>query len=263
MNVSATELSIIGPAFIVGLLVIATHVPLGMQVLSRGIVFIDLAIAQIAGLGVISAAVLGLEPEGWAVQVAALAAALLGALVLTWTEKKYPEVQEAIIGVVFILAATAGVIMLADNVHAGENLRDLLVGQILWVPPQRLPFVALVYALILAIWFRFGTRLGRLGFYVLFACAVTVSVQLVGIYLVFASLIIPPLATRHVKRYRLQVSYAIGVLGYAIGLAASVVFDLPSGPVVVWALALLGIVAHARSSRHRQTAIADPGCLDI
>ncbi|MCX7135762.1 MAG: metal ABC transporter permease, partial [Proteobacteria bacterium] len=80
MNSAALDLSILWPALIAGLLVTATHVPLGAQVLSRGIVFIDLAIAQIAGLGVIGADWAGFEPQGWAVQAAALSAALCGAL---------------------------------------------------------------------------------------------------------------------------------------------------------------------------------------
>src|SRR4051812_49928209 len=100
MNLSI-DASILGPALIAGLLVTATHVPLGMQVLARGIVFIDLAIAQIAGCGVLLAGQLGFEPEGLAVQVAALSAALAGSLLLTWTERIWPEVQEAVIGVVF------------------------------------------------------------------------------------------------------------------------------------------------------------------
>src|SRR5450755_5133861 len=102
MNWTSLDSSILVPAFLAGLLVTATHVPLGIQVLKRGIVFIDLAIAQIAGVGVILADWLGFEPQGWAVQVSALAAALAGALFLTWTEKHWPEVQEAIIGVTFI-----------------------------------------------------------------------------------------------------------------------------------------------------------------
>ena len=80
MNFSAIEPGILAPAFVAGVLVIATHVPLGIQVLSRGIVFIDLAIAQVAGLGVIFADWLGLAPLGWAVQGAALSAAFAGAL---------------------------------------------------------------------------------------------------------------------------------------------------------------------------------------
>ena len=106
----------------------ATHVPLGMQVLERGIVFIDLAIAQVAGVGVIFADYLGWEPTGAAVQVAALSAALACALLLTWTERRWPEVQEAIIGVVFVLASSAAMLLLAKNPHGGEHLKDLLVG---------------------------------------------------------------------------------------------------------------------------------------
>src|SRR5437879_6566446 len=196
MSLNALDLSILLPAFVAGVLVTATHVPLGTQVLARGIVFIDLAIAQIAGCGVLLADQLGFEPEGAAVQVAAVAAALGGALLLTWTERVWPEVQEAVIGVVFVLGATGSVLLLASNVHGSEHLRDLLVGQILWAQPTRLVWAALLYAAILVLWFGLGERLGRTGFYVLFALAVTVSVQLVGVYLVFATLIVPPPATR-------------------------------------------------------------------
>jgi len=242
MSFDALALSILGPAFVAGLLVLATHVPMGQQVLARGIVFIDLAIAQIAGLGVIAADALGWEPRGFGVQIAAVGAALLGALLLTFTEKRWPEVQEALIGVLFVLAACAGIILLAGNPHGGEHLKDLLVGQILWVSYRQLLPVALLTALLLALWFKAGKRLGRIGFYALFALAVTASVQLVGVYLVFASLIIPALASRfHVARRRLVIGYSIGVLGYAIGLALSAVFDLPSGAVVVWALAICGV----------------------
>ena len=114
---SGVDLSIVWPALVAGLLVTATHVPLGVQVLARGIVFIDLAIAQIAGCGVILADQLGFEASGVSAQIAALVAALGGALLLTWTERRWPDVQEAIIGVVFVLAATAGVLLLTSNVH--------------------------------------------------------------------------------------------------------------------------------------------------
>ena len=86
MNFDALTPAILLPALIAGLLVTATHVPLGMQVLARGIVFIDLAVAQIAGVGVILADAMGWAPQGAAVQVAAFSAALAGALLLTWTE---------------------------------------------------------------------------------------------------------------------------------------------------------------------------------
>jgi zinc/manganese transport system permease protein len=239
----SAELGILWPAFIAGLLVTATHVPLGMQVLKRGIVFIDLAIAQIAGVGVILADYLGWEPTGAAVQIAALSAALACAAVLTWTERRWPEVQEAIIGVVFMLGSTGAILLLASNPHGGEHLKDLLIGQILWANPSSLPLEALVYGAILAAWFGLGERIGRIGFYALFACAVTISVQLVGLYLVFATLIVPALATRYATRRRYFKAYAVGVLGYVAGLLASLWLDQPSGAMIVWAMALVAMLA--------------------
>ena len=203
MNWGAVDVGILLPAFIAGLLVLATHVPLGSQVLERGIVFIDLAIAQIAGLGVICGVALGLPQGGVAVQLSAVTAALLGAMLLTWMERRMPREQEALIGVMFILAACAGILVLAGNPHGGEHLKDLLVGQILWVNTSQLLWLAGLTALLaLALWLGWVERLGRYGFYAAFAVAVTASVQLVGVYLVFSSLIIPALATRHLTGRR-------------------------------------------------------------
>ena len=247
------DLAILWPAVAAGLLVTATHVPLGTQVLARGIVFIDLAIAQIAGCGVILADRVGLD-AGPSSQFSALIAALAGALLLTWTERRWPDVQEAIIGVVFVMAATAGVLLLASNVHGSEHLRDLLVGQILWVTPRQLVATAVVYIVVLGLWFGAGARLGRTGFYLLFACVVTLSVQLVGLYLVFATLIVPPLATRRVERGRLGRAWAIAVAGYVSGIALSAMFDIPTGPLIVWTLVGFGVAHFA--IRLRTTAIA-------
>ena len=239
---SNVEIGLLLPALIAGLLVTATHVPLGIQVLGRGIVFIDIAIAQIAGVGVIAADFLGWEGNGLAVQGAALAAALLGALFLTWTERRWPEIQEAIIGTVFVLAATLGVLLLASNPHGGEYLKDLLVGQILWVSRAQILVVAALTAVVLVAWFTVGReRLGRIGFYLLFGLSVTASVQLVGVYLVFSILIIPALASRNAVRQRLAKAYAVGAVGYFLGLVASTAFDLPTGAIIVWAMALVGI----------------------
>jgi zinc/manganese transport system permease protein len=240
MSVGNLELSILWPAFLAGLLVLSTHVPLGQQVLSRGIVFIDLAVAQVAGLGVTVADALGFEPEGWRVQAAAVAAALLGALLLTWSERRWPDVQEALIGVLFVFAACVELLVLANNPHGGEHLKDLLVGQILWVSPQALIPIALLYGAALLIWFGAGRWIGRIGFYVLFALVVTQSVQLVGIYLVFASLIVPALAVRRLSpRWQLPGAYLFGVVGYVAGLIASSLLDLPTGAMVVVALVVL------------------------
>lgn len=241
---SEFELSIIIPAFLACVLVLSTHVPLGLEVLRRGIIFIDLAIAQVAGLGVIAADTMGWEAQGFMVQIAAVGAALLAAFILHWTDKRWPEIQEALIGVVFVLAATAGILALAGNPHGGEHLKELLVGQVLWVNLERLLPVTIISGLVLFGWFWMRDRLEGFGFYALFAFAVTASVQLVGIYLVFACLIIPALATRVILRRGLRMfcGYGVGVVGCLAGLVLSVTADLPAGAIVVWSLAVAALI---------------------
>ena len=241
---STFELSIVVPAFLASLLVLSTHVPLGTEVLRRGIIFIDLAIAQVAGLGVIAASATGWEAEGWMVQIVAVSAALIAAFILHWTDRHWPDIQEALIGISFVLAATAGIILLSGNPHGGEHLKELLVGQILWVNYDQLLPVAIVNALVLIAWYWMRDHLQGFGFYALFAFAVTASVQLVGIYLVFACLIIPALATRHIARRGLRIicGYAVGFAGCMAGLLISVSADLPAGAVIVWSLAFFALL---------------------
>jgi zinc/manganese transport system permease protein len=240
---SEFEISIILPALLACLLVLSTHVPLGTEVLRRGIIFIDLAIAQVAGLGVIAADTMGWEAQGAMVQVAAVASALVAAALLHFTDKRWPDIQEALIGVSFVLAATAGILILAGNPHGGEHLKELLVGQVLWVTYAQLVPVAIISALVLTAWYVFRGRMQGFGFYAIFAFAVTQSVQLVGIYLVFASLIIPALATRRIGRrsVRIACGYGVGLAGCLGGLLLSVAYDLPSGAVIVWCLAAVAL----------------------
>lgn len=237
------EAAILLPALAAGLLVLATHVPLGRMVLARGIVFIDLAIAQVAGLGVVAAHAAGFEPGGWWVQAVALAAALAGAAFLAWTERRAGTRQEAVIGVLFVVAASAEIILLALSPHGDEHLKDLLVGQILWVTPGQVLLLGLVTAPLLAVVSMGGVERRPLLFHAVFAAAVTASVQVVGVFLVFASLIVPALAARSVAG-----GYGVGVAGYGLGLAGSLLFDLPTGAAVVCALALVGGLFSARRS---------------
>ena len=117
--------------------------------------------------------------------------------------------------------------------------------------------------MILALWFGLRERLGRIGFYALFALAVTVSVQLVGLYLVFATLIVPPLATRAMHASASAAAWALGALGYAIGLVVSTALDLPSGPVIVWVLVALGLAWHlATADRTRSARRVPHGAID-
>ena len=244
MTFEGLDIRILGPACVAGLIVLSTHVPLGKQVLARGIIFIDLAIAQIAALGVILAQFLGVDEQSFKIQVAAAVAALAGAGLLAWTDRRWPQYQEPLIGTLFVLAATGGLLLLSNNPQGGEHLKDLLVGQILWVSfAQLIPAALLSVVLLAFMWWR-RERLVGLLFYGLFALAITVSVQLVGVYLVFASLIVPALATAGMRgRARLLTAYAIGVLGYVSGLVLSAVLDLPSGALIVWTLAACALLA--------------------
>jgi zinc/manganese transport system substrate-binding protein len=246
MTLAATDPGLLAAPFAAGLVVLATHVPLGITVLRRGIIFIDLAVAQVAALGVIVAGLAHLDEwwGGFGTQLAAGIAALGAAALLTFCERRWPEIQEALIGLLFVFAAAAGILLLAGNPQGGEHLRDLLAGQILWTGWGQIGIVAALSAAVLAgrAWLaRRGGGEG-LAFYALFAVAVTASVQLVGVLLVFASLIAPAVATRAFGGWRqVVVAYLAGAAGYAAGLAFSLCVDLPAGATVVCCLCLLAL----------------------
>lgn len=252
MSSSAMPFELLLPAFAAGLIVLATHVPLGMQVLRRGIIFIDLAVAQVAGLGALAAHLGGLGDSPWAVQGAAVAAAAGAGLLLTGCERRWPALQEALIGLLFVLAASGTVLLLSGDAHGGEQLRDLLAGQMIWVSHAQLAAAAAASALIGLLWRVFPRRAGGTLFYLLFAFAVTVSVQLVGVYLVFASLVVPALATHGMAAGRFGAAYAVGVAGYAAGLLLAGTLDLPAGATTVWTLAGAGLAAAAARGIRRR-----------
>jgi len=230
------------PAMLTGLLVLATHVPLGQLVLARGIVFIDIAIAQVAAVGAVAGHVVwGGEPQGTVAQACAVGAALAAAAFLAWTDRRVAKSQEAVIGAVYVAAASAQLLLLGFDPHGAEYLKDLLIGQILWVSPADLIPLAVLSGIVLAMLWSGHLARRRILFYAAFALAITASVQLVGVLLVFASLILPALALgwRQTPRGRLFCGYAAGVSGYALGLAASLWTDAPTGAAIVCALALV------------------------
>ncbi len=256
MNDLSVFADILLPALVAGLLVISTHIPLGFKVLSRGIIFMDLAIAQVAGLGALLMTVLvGEQAPPLVTQLGAVTLALLAALLLHRCERLTARYQEPLIGTLFVLAATAGILVLAGDPHAGEHMTELLSGQILWVSREQLiTSAAVTGTLLIALWV---TRQSQALFYALFAVAITLSVQLVGVYLVFATLIIPALSTvriPHPKR-RLQVAYGLASAGYLLGLSTSALLDLPTGPMIVWTLALCGAVTAAVAKRQHPYSV--------
>lgn len=217
-------------------------VPLGAQVLARGVVFIDLAVAQVAAGGALA---VGIGWEGAppsVVAVASAGAALLGAGIVWWLARRWPQQREALIGLVYVAGASACVIGAALDPHGREKLTALLAADILWVRWQAVATLAAGAAVVLALAGRDGQRLGRDAlFYPVFALALSVAVPALGLYLVFALLIAPALWTRRGRR--LPVAIALAVLASMAGLGLSWALDWPSGACVALLLCLLGLAA--------------------
>ena len=245
-------LEIVLPATVAGLAIALIHSVLGIEVLRRGIIFIDLAIAQIAGLCVVLVGLWLHEPSWGETQIAAAVAALAAAAFFRWIERIVPDEQEAVIGSCFVLAASAVLLALANHPHGGEEIQHILSGQILFISwSQILAFMPL-YVVAGVLWFGVPQVRSGLGFFVLFALVVTASVQLVGVYVVFASLILPALAVNSMDRGKVGAAMLAGVVAVIAGVVISTLRDLPAGPVMVIAFAVVAVtwrVGHLAYSR--------------
>ncbi len=247
--------SLLGPPLVTGFLIVVTHVALGREVLRRGIIFIDLTIAQVAALGVVIAGTLRWEDTAWGAQTLALGAALAVAALLSFTERRWPRLQEAFIGSLYVVSASVALILLANDPHGAESFGKLLSGQLLWVTYEQTIPVMLLYLGILAVWWLWGDRLKGL-FYFLFALLVTASVQLVGVFLVFATLILPALGiSRTNKGGALFIGYGVGAISYISGLWLSFAFDVPAGPLVVCLLAVFSLAVFVVSAPAGRRAV--------
>ncbi len=224
------------------MIVMAAHAPLGIEVLKRGIVFIDLATAQVVGLAII---LLGLwleEPDSIVHQGVIFGAGIVVALFFRWVERKSPDEQEAVIGSSFIVAASAGVLVLANDPHGGAALNEVLSGQILFISWGDIATFLPVYGLFIITWFIAPRLRGGTSFFILFAVVITSSVQLVGVYVVFASLILPALAARRGKGYVLWRAYASGAVAVVAAILISAAADLPAGPFLALCFAVSAAV---------------------
>ena len=267
-------LALMWAPFLMCLVLTGIHAYLGIHVIAREVVFVDIALAQIAALGATLAFLLGFTLESRVSYVAALAATLLGALVLSLTRSRERRVsQEAVIGVVYAVSAAAAILVVDRAPHGAEHLRAMLVGSVLTVRgPDVLAVGALYAAVGLLHWlcrrpfFLISTdpeRAWREGwrvrawdflFYATFGLVVTSSVRVAGVLLVFSYLIVPALAGIALgggTRARLLIGWAFGAVVSTLGMLASALLDLPTGATVVCAfgLALLVLWACARGRR--------------
>lgn len=240
------DLQILGPGLIAALLVLATHVPLGMIVLERSIIFIDFALALAAATGVAFARMMWGDADTWLTQGSAIGAALSCAALLVWTDRRYAIKQEVVIGAVCVNMAAVLLILLSYDSSGAEFLELLLIGQILWAEPLQLVIVGLVYAVALVVWIYRDLGREPVLFYLVFAVVIAFSVQIVGILLVFASLLVPALAAHAAPSgWRHLIAFNVGVVGYLAGLVISVLFIIPTGATIVCTLVLAALVTHA------------------
>jgi zinc/manganese transport system permease protein len=315
-----SDLAILLPAFVGGILMMAVHVPLGREVLVRGIIFADLCLAQLAALGAVLAQMLG--AGFFATQAGALGFAMLGGFMLMRLEKRHVSLEKKLvaqagsgmpalmsgnspalllggpdgksltarpnydkgapggaslpretrenihlavgssllrwngvmIGCSFILSTSLVFLVLSGRPHGGEHIDALLSGQLLLAGWGKIAFAGAISMVAAAcVRLRPSVFLGKY-FYPLFATVVTASVQLCGVYLVFALLIFPAVgACRIADKSRCALWEYLGeACGLALGLLASFYFDLPSGPAMVWGIALaMGGVFAASGIRDR------------
>ncbi len=247
MIIDPDMLGILAPAFIAGAIIALAHVPLGIEVLRRGIIFLDLAVAQFAALGMIAFHVF-FENHAMSPEFAAAGSLFCGlgmavscALLLHILEKYAGHFQEALIGSAFIFAASLSILIMANDPHGGEQMKDILAGQILWITWHDLLVYGPVFLFVSALWSILQAH--RSGsFYILFALAIPFSVSLIGVYLVFTSLILPALATAKMARNKGLAGYGISLAAFALGLLGSYYLDTPSGPMIVMAMFVVSCV---------------------
>jgi zinc/manganese transport system permease protein len=241
------------PAMLAAFCLVGIHAYFGIQVLTRNVIFVDLALAQIAALGATVAFMLGHPAAGLATYGYSLAFTLAAAVLLAGTRAWSTRIpQEALIGVIYVVAAAAAILLIDRAPQGSEHLKQILTGNILTVAPAELALVAPIYAAIGLLHWALRGRLAQASsfawefvFYASFGIVVTSSVALAGVLLVFSFLIVPAaigVLYADTLARRLAIGWVAGTFTSAAGLAMSFVLDLPSGATMVCAFgAALGL----------------------
>src|SRR2546423_455833 len=249
-------LEFLWPSFLVAVCLVGIHVYFGIQVLARNVIFVDLALAQIAALGATVAFMLGHSAQSLATYGYSLAFTFVAAPLLAYTRVWAKRVsQEALIGVIYVVAAAASILLIDRAPQGAEHLKQILTGNILTSGVNELAAIIPLYLAVALLHFLLRSRLTQSGslfweflFYSTFGMVVTSSVALAGVLLVFSFLIIPAtigvMFASSLSR-QLAIGWIAGTLTSAVGLALSFALDLPTGAAIVCAfgaaLALAGM----------------------
>ena len=255
------ELDLIIPPIVAGLVILAIHAYLGLHVIARGVIFVDLAFAQIAALGTTVGILLGIG-HGPGELLFALGFTLLGALIFSFTRMEDSAVpQEAIIGITFVVASAAVILIAGLTAEGAEHIRETMTGTLIWVDWPTIGKMAAAYAVVgvfhIAYRKRFlsltfvpegmdGRRLWDFLFYVSFGVVIAFSVNVAGVLMVFSALVIPGVvALLFTRRFgtALRIAWGAGAVAIIGGIGASFYWDLATGPLLVCAFGLVVVVA--------------------
>ena len=268
-------------AALAALVLAGSHAYLGFHVVRRGVLFVDLALAQMAALGVSLGLVLGGEHDGSGAYLLALGMTLVGAALFAWLRGRSRRVPlEAFIGIVFATAQALAFLLLERAPSGAEHLKETLVGSLFTVDPKHVGFVAALYAVVGAIhWFlrrpffeitqdpdgaeRRGRRLFLWDFlfYATFGLVVTSAVQIAGVLLVFGFLVIPAVAgvmATDRTGVALAIGWTFGFSASVVGLLGSVQLDLPAAPAILVTLSAMLLVHGAALALLRRGKPAPP-----
>jgi zinc/manganese transport system permease protein len=278
-----TILSFLAAPFVASLVIAGIHAYLGLHVVERGVIFVDLALAQIAAFGATIGLLLpftGGDPHSNWVYWISLAFTLIGAVMFSTIRSRQARVpQEAIIGITYAVAAAATIVASSKATSESEHLKDMLVGNILAVTWEDVGRTALLYAVIGAFHYvyrrRFllislepqkaeaegiSLRLWDFLFYASFGFVVTRSVAIAGVLLVFCYLIVPSVGAMlyaDTVGRRLAIGWLMGTVVSALGVYMSLVLDLPTGATIVCTFGIVLIVMALVRPLIQQTAPAD------
>ena len=254
-------LDLIIPPIVAGLVILSIHAYLGLHVIARGVIFVDLAFAQIAALGTTVGILLGIG-HGPGEVLFALGFTLLGALIFTFTRMDDSAVpQDAIIGITFVVASAAVILIAGLTAEGAEHIRETMTGTLIWVDWPTIGRMAGAYLVVGAFHYAFrkrflsltfapegmeGRRLWDFLFYVPFGVVIAFSVNVAGVLMVFSALVIPAVvAFLFTNRFvtALRIAWGAGAVAIVGGIGASFYWDVATGPLLVCAFGLLVVVA--------------------
>ncbi len=249
------------------LILVGIHAYLGIHVIARKVIFVDLALAQIAALGAVYGVFLGLsfETDAWCIKGVSVLFTLLGAVVFSFTRTDDERIpHEAIIGIIYAATLSMTILVTANLPHGADEVRQMLAGNILWVTKEEVLFTAVLYGVIGAIHMFFRKQFFQLSqerahrddadlnvklwdflFYATFGVVVTSSVGMGGVLLVFGYLVIPSVIgvmLAHDTKWRLIIGWTCGAVMSVVGVIVSYFLDLPSGPTIVVGLGVLLLI---------------------